>query len=192
MSVLSVKTFSRPRQVVAIQRSYSNLHFMRAIGASPPQPSKAAENDRADTKQHQGRRFGNNVDGAPDFASGELIRMKVNVRMASQNIRHLSRERRGISLRRVPFPADGSADTRGKWRVHHIVRVVVVKRCAEKSPDYRPIHSGRNGRTGMDVRGHQVVIYIGGLRTREIDVEDRRGKRHGRLSSVQHKRCSSK
>ena len=52
------------RQVVAIQRSYSNLHFMRAIGASPPQPSKAAENDRADTKQHQGRRFGNNVDGA--------------------------------------------------------------------------------------------------------------------------------
>ena len=165
---------------------------MRAIGASPPQPSKAAENDRADTEQHQGRRFGNNVDGATDFASSELIRMKVNVRMASQNIRHLSGERRGIAFRRIPFSADGASDACGEWCIHHIVRVVVVKRCAEKSPHHRAVHTGRNGRTGMDVRGHQVVIYIGGLRTREIDVEDRRGKRHGRLSSVQHKRCRSK
>jgi len=112
--------------------------------------------------------------------------VKIDVRVARQDVRQLRVQRRIVAFRCIPLAADRPAHAGREWAHHDIVRIVVIERRAKEPPDYRRVGGRRDGWTSMDVCRDQIIIEVRRLPAREIDIEDRGGEPHRRHRVVQY------
>src|SRR5262245_22992792 len=113
----------------------------------------------------------NRQDRAAHFASTELSRVIINVRVSSRDVWQLCCMRRAITFRLISGATDPAHTSASERLKDDIVRIIVIEWRTKKSPNDRSIgcrsHRGRS----VDVCGREIIVDVGTLRSREINVE---------------------
>ena len=110
--------------------------------------------------------------------------MEINISVTGSDIRQLRGQRRVVAFGRVPLSAECAAHATGSWGHDEVVWIVVIERTAKETPDDTRIDPWRGAGTGVNVCQSKIVIRVAGLRPGDIDVIDRRSKRHSRFRGV--------
>jgi hypothetical protein len=110
----------------------------------PASPTIAYEAKRCGAEEGERGGFRDRSNLAADFAAGELVGVKVDVRVARKDVGQLRSKRRVISLRGIPLAADRTANIGSEGSNEDIVGIVVIKRRAEETKHDSCVDAGRS------------------------------------------------